>query len=79
MLVVECPVPETVRFSHSPETLLTCQTAYENCGGSKSLVILAIDGVIIRTTGEASSAQIHGLHSYSILTSLVILFFTTLL
>jgi len=50
---------------------------YENCGGARSLIILAKNGVIIRTTGEASFAQVHGFNPYFILTTYLIVFLTT--
>lgn len=51
---------------------------YENCGGAQSLTIIAKEGVIIRTTGEASFAQAIRVHSYFLLAvPLVIMSITT--
>jgi hypothetical protein len=68
---ISCGMPCTGNRAWSPTVPKSShiQIAYENCGGSKSLVILAKDGVVIHTTGAASSAQSHRLHSYFTLTA----------
>jgi hypothetical protein len=65
-----CPGNRTYSSFLSVFLLMICRVAYENCGGSNALTLLALEGVDIRTTGESRAYPVYHISLVTFVTTL---------
>lgn len=70
MSLAECLAQEIVSTAYLFENILILIIiAYENCGGSRAISLIALDGIAIHTTGESRAYPLHEITFTAILTT----------